>query len=78
MKSVSRFAMVAALGAALVGCGQRVEVPPGHVGKSMGTEGYYSGVIPTSLYRDWETTQDRKSTRLNSSHSAKSRMPSSA
>ena len=27
-------------------------------------------------YRDWET--DRKSTRLNSSHSAKPRMPSSA
>ena len=27
-------------------------------------------------YRDWET--DRKSTRLNSSHSSKSRMPSSA
>ena len=30
----------------------------------------------TGGYRDWET--DRKSTRLNSSHSAKSRMPSSA
>ena len=30
----------------------------------------------TLAYRDWET--DRKSTRLNSSHSAKSRMPSSA
>ena len=30
----------------------------------------------TYFYRDWET--DRKSTRLNSSHSAKSRMPSSA
>ena len=30
----------------------------------------------TGVYRDWET--DRKSTRLNSSHSAKSRMPSSA
>ena len=30
----------------------------------------------TLSYRDWET--DRKSTRLNSSHSAKSRMPSSA
>ena len=29
-----------------------------------------------TVYRDWET--DRKSTRLNSSHSAKSRMPSSA
>ena len=28
------------------------------------------------IYRDWKT--DRKSTRLNSSHSAKSRMPSSA
>ena len=33
----------------------------------------YKGQV---LYRDWET--DRKSTRLNSSHSAKSRMPSSA
>ena len=32
---------------------------------------------PTAFYRDWETL-DRKSTRLNSSHSAKSRMPSSA
>ena len=34
--------------------------------------------VPTVMlsYRDWET--DRKSTRLNSSHSAKSRMPSSA
>ena len=51
---------------------------------------YYAGgvmgVIPNTFYswsqslrsgyRDWET--DRKSTRLNSSHSAKSRMPSSA
>ena len=33
-------------------------------------------VFSVNLYRDWET--DRKSTRLNSSHSAKSRMPSSA
>ena len=32
--------------------------------------------IEAMAYRDWET--DRKSTRLNSSHSAKSRMPSSA
>ena len=30
----------------------------------------------TPSYRDWET--DRKSTRLNSSHSGESRMPSSA
>ena len=34
------------------------------------------GWRPKDEYRDWET--DRKSTRLNSSHSAKSRMPSSA
>ena len=33
-------------------------------------------LIPPPEYRDWET--DRKSTRLNSSHSGESRMPSSA
>ena len=37
---------------------------------------YYDNQQGQSVYRDWET--DRKSTRLNSSHSAKSRMPSSA
>ena len=36
----------------------------------------FSAGQKTIWYRDWET--DRKSTRLNSSHSAKSRMPSSA
>ena len=36
----------------------------------------YCGEYVPGPYRDWET--DRKSTRLNSSHSAKSRMPSSA
>ena len=35
-----------------------------------------SATSAQAAYRDWET--DRKSTRLNSSHSAKSRMPSSA
>ena len=35
----------------------------------------YLGVKHT-VYRDWET--DRKSTRLNSSHSGEARMPSSA
>ena len=34
------------------------------------------GYFGFSVYRDWET--DRKSTRLNSSHSGESRMPSSA
>ena len=33
-------------------------------------------MIDNEIYRDWET--DRKSTRLNSSHSGESRMPSSA
>ena len=37
---------------------------------------YFTSVLPRAQYGDWET--DRKSTRLNSSHSAKSRMPSSA
>ena len=37
---------------------------------------YYRNKIYTSEYRDWET--DRKSTRLNSSHITRSRMPSSA
>ena len=37
---------------------------------------YVAYVLLGGGYRDWET--DRKSTRLNSSHSAKSRMPSSA
>ena len=44
-------------------------------------ENYFKDFIKQEIdtkgcYRDWET--DRKSTRLNSSHSAKSRMPSSA
>ena len=38
--------------------------------------GVSSPRLSIDTYRDWET--DRKSTRLNSSHSAKSRMPSSA
>ena len=36
----------------------------------------FSSLLPSGAYRDWET--DRKSTRLNSSHSGESRMPSSA
>ena len=45
------------------------------------TEMVAEGAVPaatTLLYRDWETSADRKSTRLNSSHSRASRMPSSA
>ena len=36
----------------------------------------YGGKVKALWYRDWET--DRKSTRLNSSHITRSRMPSSA
>ena len=43
---------------------------------TLGTVGNHAQSVLTQGYRDWET--DRKSTRLNSSHSAKSRMPSSA
>ena len=39
-------------------------------------KGYSFPQIITRRYRDWET--DRKSTRLNSSHSGESRMPSAA
>ena len=42
----------------------------------LGYDNYPAGGDKDRVYRDWET--DRKSTRLNSSHSAKSRMPSSA
>ena len=54
----------------------------GHIGFNFNTGRYektYSSqekADKQAFYRDWET--DRKSTRLNSSHSAKSRMPSSA
>ena len=45
---------------------------------SMGDSKFVQDINSPNMegYRDWET--DRKSTRLNSSHSAKSRMPSSA
>ena len=56
----------------------------GHGAYSLMTDAFDSSIISWQVwetirklaYRDWET--DRKSTRLNSSHSAKSRMPSSA
>ena len=48
----------------------------GWVGKIIAKKANKVRITTPTGYRDWET--DRKSTRLNSSHSAKSRMPSSA
>ena len=59
-------------GAGYIGSHTCVELPNGR--SSSG--GRATAAISCPTYRDWET--DRKSTRLNSSHSAKSRMPSSA
>ena len=38
----------------------------------------YQQEMKLRLFEEWEFHRDRKSTRLNSSHSRKSRMPSSA
>jgi regulator of protease activity HflC (stomatin/prohibitin superfamily) len=37
--------------AMLTGCGAKVEVPPAHVGKIMGKDGYQENLIPTSKLR---------------------------
>ena len=51
---------------------QWIQVNPSCLLAYLGIRGYAN----TQKYRDWET--DRKSTRLNSSHITRSRMPSSA
>ena len=68
----------------LLGCVQYVEVGNKIVVNLFGQDNYRPRTVrhtsydalDEGLYRDWET--DRKSTRLNSSHSGESRMPSSA
>lgn len=47
LKIVGAVAMVGVLAA----CGERVEVPPAHVGKIMGKDGYQDNLIPTSKFR---------------------------
>ena len=54
MKSFKRFgAIVAVLAGALLvtACGQKVEIPPAHVGKIMTKDGYQDNLIPTSKIR---------------------------
>lgn len=48
MLKVAALAMAATL---MVGCGEKVEIPPGHVGKIMTKDGYREGLIPTSKLR---------------------------
>lgn len=47
IKIVGAVVMVGVLAA----CGERVEVPPAHVGKIMGKDGYQENLIPTSKFR---------------------------
>ncbi len=53
MKTVKtlKIALIAASVALLAACGQRVEVPPAHVGKIMTKDGYQENLIPTSKFR---------------------------
>lgn len=54
MKSIKRLlgiAVMAIAGLAMAGCGQKVEVPPAHVGKIMTKDGYQENIIPTSKLR---------------------------
>ena len=46
------------------------------INQNLKSELFTNGVFKGDAYRDWET--DRKSTRLNSSHITRTRMPSSA
>jgi predicted small lipoprotein YifL len=51
MKSIFKISVIAASVALLAACGQRVEVPPAHVGKIMTKDGYQENTIPTSKFR---------------------------
>lgn len=48
MLKVGALALAATL---MVGCGERVEIPPGYVGKIMTKDGYQEALIPTSKLR---------------------------
>ena len=55
----------------LAACGERVEVPPAHVGKIMTKDGYQENTIPTSKFRlPWCWTYCDKLVLLNASDQA--------
>lgn len=51
MKNVMKAFGVIGVAALLSACGDKVEVPPGHVGKIVGQHGYQDNLIPTSKFR---------------------------
>lgn len=53
MRKFSMWKMFGIIGMCLglAACGEKVEVPPSHVGKVMGSNGYKEGTIPTSKFR---------------------------
>lgn len=50
-KTIMRAFAAIALVAGLTACGEKVEVPPAHVGKIMTKDGYQDNLIPTSKFR---------------------------
>lgn len=51
VRNMMKFSALALAATLMVGCGERVEVPPGHIGKIMTKDGYQEGTIPTSKLR---------------------------
>lgn len=51
VRNMIKFSALALVATLMVGCGERVEVPPGFVGKVMTKDGYQEGLIPTSKLR---------------------------
>lgn len=51
MKTLIKMMTALAVALVLAACGQRVEVPPAHVGKIMTKDGYQEALIPTSKFR---------------------------
>lgn len=51
VRNMLKVAALALAATVMVGCGQKVEIPPGHVGKVMTKDGYQEGLIPTSKLR---------------------------
>lgn len=51
VRNMIKYAALAMAATLMVGCGEKVEIPPGHVGKIMTKDGYREGLIPTSKLR---------------------------